>query len=101
MHRDKQTGAAQIKSRSLRAVSFVVGFGGVDTVAFGAAMLSRMGLNSFQGLVGQFSGVGWVALMLSLDSSEDSLALGVELNVLIGTFLRGDQPGGRLNLVVV
>lgn len=99
MHKDKQTGAAQRKSRSLRPVFSVVGFGSVDSVTFGAAMLSRMGLNSFQGLVGQFSGVGWVALILSLDSSEDSLALGA--NGFIGTLLRGDQPGGRLNLVAV
>lgn len=79
----------------------MVGFGGVDSVAFGAAMLSMTGLNSFQGLVGQFSSVLVSALMLSLDSSEDSLALGVELNGFIGMILRGDQPGGLLNLVDV
>lgn len=79
----------------------MAGFGSVDSVAFRAAMLSRMGLNSFQGLVGQFSGLGWFAIMLSLHSSEDSLALGAGLNGFIGMILRGDQPGGRLNLVDV
>lgn len=79
------------------------------SVVFGAAMLSVTGLNSFQGLVGQFSGVLWVALMCSLDSPEDSLDLGVGLNGFIvmggvvngciSMVLRGDQPGGRLNLV--
>lgn len=65
-----------------------------DSVVFGGAMLAMTGLNSFQGLVGQLSGVRWVVLMLSLDSSEDSLTFG-----LSGMILRGDQPGGRLNLV--
>ncbi len=57
-------------------------------------MLAMTGLNSFQGLVGQLSGVCSVVLILSLDSCEDSLTF-----VLSGMFLRGDQPGGRLNLV--
>lgn len=71
-------------------------FGSADSVVFGAAMLSLTGLNSFQGLVGQFSGVRWVALMRSLDSSEDSLGLAAGAD---GMALRGDQPGGRLNLM--
>lgn len=49
-----------------------------------------MGLNSFQGLVGQFS---VDALMFSLDFSEDSLVKGFV------KVLNGDQPVGRLNLV--
>lgn len=71
------------------AVSFVC----VGPVEFTRAVLSKTGRNSFQGLVGQLSGVGGVALMFSLDSSEDSLVIGFLMA------LNGDQPGGRLNLV--
>lgn len=80
-------------------MSAVAGFGSADSVVFGAAMLSVTGLNSFQGSVGQFSCVRWVSLMRSLDSSEDSLGLAAGVDGFVGMALRGDQPGGRLNLV--
>ncbi len=63
-------------------------------------MLTARGLNSFQGLLGQLSvelGLGLVP-MLSLDSSEDSLTCVGGLGFTVGWILRGDQPGGRLNL---
>lgn len=71
-------------------MSVAVPFVCVGRVLFTGAVLSKMGLNSFQGLVGQFS---VDALMFSLDFSEDSLVKGFV------KVLNGDQPVGRLNLV--